>query len=224
MVAVDATADGRRALRHGIDLARSYDAPLRLVHVRHDTVVLAPTMPLFPEQALEEMAARMLHEALHDTRWMRWKGEKPETGLARPPRVPAIVDHSGETRCVVVGRRSSQAQHLFTASTTSGLAAHSTVPVMCVPESSDAEVRFDRVTVGVDCSDTSAPLVEAAAEIAHDLGAHVVVLHAWRPVGLNDAAIGGRAFEDRWEQQTRPFIDRLVDPVLVVPTPIRAAQ
>jgi nucleotide-binding universal stress UspA family protein len=64
VVAVDGTADGRRALRHGIDLARSYDAPLRLVHVRHDTVVLAPTMPLFPEQALEEMAARMLPRGL----------------------------------------------------------------------------------------------------------------------------------------------------------------
>jgi len=215
VVAVDGTADGRRALRHGIDLARSYDASLRLVHVRHDNVRLAPTMPRFPEQALEQIAARVLHEALRDTRRMGWKGEEPETVLARPPRVPAIVHHSGDARCVVVGRRSSRAQHLLTGSTSSGLAAYSTVPVVCVPESWDPQVRFDRVTVGVDCSDTSAPLVEAAAEIAQDLGAHVVVLHAWRPVGLYDAAIGSRAFEDRWEEQTRPFIDRIVDPVRI---------
>ena len=205
VVAVDGTADGRRALRYGVDLATAYDAPLRLVHVRHDNVVLAPTMPLFPEQALEEIAARVLHEALHDVRRMGWTGEEPETVLARAPRVPAIVDHSGDARCVVVGRRSSGSQHLFTGSTTNGLAAHSTVPVVCVPESWDPEVHFDRVTVGVDCSKKSAPLVEAAVEIAHDLGAHVVVMHAWRPVGQYDAAIGGRAFEDQWEQHTRPI-------------------
>ena len=215
VVAVDGTADGRRALRYGVDLASSYDAPLRLVHVRHDDVVLAPAMPLFPRSALEEIAARVLRDAVDDTRRMGWKGEEPETVLARPPRVPALVDHSGDARCVVVGRRSSRAQHLFTGSTSSGLAACSTVSVVCVPESWDPEVRFDRVTVGVECSDTSAPLVEAAVEIAHDLGAHVVVLHAWRPVGLYDAAISGRAFEDRWEEQTRPFIDRIVDPVRI---------
>jgi nucleotide-binding universal stress UspA family protein len=213
VVAVDGTADGRRALHYGVALATTYGAPLRLVHVRHDNVVLAPTMPLFPESALEEIATRVLRDAVDDTRRMGWKGDEPDTVLARAPRVPAIIDHSGDARCVVVGRRSSGAQHLFTGSTTNGLAAHSTVPVVCVPESWDPEVRFDRVTVGVDCSHRSVPLVEAAAEIAQDLDAHVVVMHAWRPVGLYDAAISGRTFEQQWEQQTRPFIDRIVDPV-----------
>lgn len=213
VVAVDGTADGRRALRYGIDLATTYGAPLRLVHVRHENVMMAPMMPHFPDPSLNEIAARVLHEALSDARRMGWDGEEPETVLARAPRVPAIVDHSGDARCVVVGRRSSVAQHLLTGSTTNGLAAHCPVPVVCVPESWDPNVRFHQIAVGVDCSEKSAPLVEAAAAVADDLGAHVVVLHAWRPVGQYDAAISGRAIEKRWEEETRPFIDTFVDPV-----------
>jgi nucleotide-binding universal stress UspA family protein len=213
VVAVDGTADGRRALHYGVELATTYGAPLRLVHVRHENIrLVTPMMPLFPDPALDQMAARVLHEALADARRMGWAGDEPETVLARAPRVPALVDHSDDARCIVVGRRSSTPEHLLTGSTTNGLAAHSAVPVVCVPESWDPEVRFHQVAVGVDCTERSAPLVEAAAAMAHHLDAHVTVMHAWRPVGLYDAAISGRAYEERWEQETRPLIDTLVDP------------
>lgn len=148
VVAVDGTADGRRALRYGIDLARTYDAPLRLVHVRHDYVVMTPMMPLFPDPSLDEIALRVLHEAQGDAQRMGWDGQDPETVLARSPRVPAIGDHSGDARCVVVGRRSSVAQHLLTGSTTNGVAAHASVPVVCVPDTWDPEVHFDQISVG----------------------------------------------------------------------------
>jgi nucleotide-binding universal stress UspA family protein len=213
VVAVDGTAAGRRALRYGIDLARTYAAPLRLVHVQHDNVTLAPMRPLFPAPSLRGIAERVLSEAADDARRMGWGGEEPETVLARTPRVAAIVDHSSDARCVVVGRRSSSAQHLLAGSTTNGLAAHATVPVVSVPESWDPEVRFGQVAVGVDGGDRSAVLIEAAATMAHDLGARVLVMHAWRPDGQYDAAISGRTFEDRWEKETRPFLDKLIDPV-----------
>jgi nucleotide-binding universal stress UspA family protein len=67
--------------------------------------------------------------------------------------------------------------------------------------------------VGVDGSEESRTLVGAAAVIADDVGAHLVVMHAWRPVGQYDAAIGARTLEERWEMETRPLIDKLVDPV-----------
>jgi nucleotide-binding universal stress UspA family protein len=212
-VAVDGTADGRRALRYGIHLARAYDATLRLVHVRHDNVVVAPMMPLFPDPALDEIAARVLHEALADARQLGWVGREPETVLARGPRVPAIVDHCADARCVVLGRRSSVVEHLATGSTTNGVAAHAAVPVVCVPESWDPDVHFGRISVGVDCGARSEGLVETAAAMAEDLGGHVVVMHAWRPLGQYDAAISGRAFEERWERETRPLVDTVVEPV-----------
>jgi nucleotide-binding universal stress UspA family protein len=127
--------------------------------------------------------------------------------------VPAIVDHSADARCVVLGRRSSVAQHLLTGSTTNAVAAHAGVPVISVPETWDPDVRFGQISVGVDCSETSTVLVEAAATMARDLGERVVVMHAWRPVGQYDAAISGRAYEERWEKETLPLIDTHVDPV-----------
>lgn len=213
VVAVDGTADGRRALRYGIDLATTYGSPLRLVHVRHDNVVVAPMMPLLPDASLDEIAARVLHESLGDARRMGWQGDVPETVLARAPRVPAIVDHTHDARCVVLGRRSSALQHLLTGSTTNGVAAHASVPVISVPDAWDPEVRFGQISVGVDCSERSAVLVETAATMAHDLGANVVVMHAWRPLGEYDAAISGRTFVERWERETRPLVEKLVDPV-----------
>jgi nucleotide-binding universal stress UspA family protein len=214
VVAVDGTADGRRALRYGVGLATAYGAPLRLVHVRHDNVVMAPMMPLFPDPSLDEIATRVLSDALGDVRGMGWRGEEPETVLARAPRVPAIIDHARDARCVVLGRRSSVAQHLLTGSTTNGVAAHATVPVVSVPDTWDPEVRYGQIAVGVDFSQRAAALVETAAAMAHDLGgAHVVIMHAWRPVGEYDAAIAGRAFEERWEKETGPAIAEIVDPV-----------
>jgi nucleotide-binding universal stress UspA family protein len=213
VVAVDGTADGRRALRYGIGLAKAYDAPLRLVHVRHENLVLvSPRMPLVPDSSLDEVAARVLSDALDEARRLGWEGEGPETVLARAPRVPAIVDHCADARCVVVGRRSSRAHHLVTGSTTNGVAAHAGVPVLCVPETWDPEVRSGQVAVGIDCTERSTMLVEAAAAMAHDLGEHLVVMHAWRPDGQYDAAISGRGYEQRWEAETRPLVDRLVEP------------
>jgi nucleotide-binding universal stress UspA family protein len=211
VVAVDGTSDGRRALHFGVDLATTYESPLRLVHVRHDSMVLTPGTPLLPDKALDDIAARVLHESLADARRMGWRGPEPETVLARAPRVPAIVSHAGDARCVVLGRRSSPMQHLA-GSTTNGVAAHSPVPVVCVPASWEPDVRFNLVAVGVDCTEESAMLVEEAAAWAHVLHARVVAMHAWRPFAQYDAAISGRTFEGRWESETRPFVDRLVEP------------
>ena len=212
VVAVDGTPDGRRALHFGVDLATACESPLRLVHVRHDNVVLNPATPLLPEKVLDDIAARVLDDAVADARSRGWRGFEPETVVERAPRVSAIVSHSGDARCVVLGRRSSPLQHLA-GSTTNGVAAHSPVPVVCVPTSWDPDVRFHLVGVGVDCTEESAPLIEEAAAWAHALQARLVVMHAWRPFAQYDAAISGRTFEERWEADTRPFIDALVEPV-----------
>jgi nucleotide-binding universal stress UspA family protein len=214
VVAVDGTVDGRRALRYGIDLARTAAAPLRLVHVRHENIAMVtPMMPLFPERSLDQIAARVLHEALGDAQRMGWDGEKPELVLALAPRVPAIVDHSSDARCVVLGRRSSTAQHLLTGSTTNGVSAHADVPVVCVPDSWDPEVSFGQLGVGVVCTERATVLVEAAAAMAHDLATRVVVMHAWRPEGQYDVPISGRAYEERWETETGPQVEGFVEPV-----------
>ena len=213
VVAVDGTADSRRALQVGIDLATRAEASLRLVHVRHDNVVLNPMAPLFPESALDEIAAGVLHMCLNDARRLGWRGPEPETVLAQAPRVQAIVEHAHDASFVVLGTRAAPAQHLVTGSTTNGVAAHSSVPVICVPGHWNPQIRHARLAVGTDGTEKSTPLVAEAADMAQELEADLVVMHAWRPSGQYDAAISGRGFEERWDEQNRPMVDRVVDAV-----------
>jgi hypothetical protein len=53
-----------------------------------------PMAPLFPQSALDEVAAAVLHEALNDVRRLGWRGAEPDTVLAQAPRVPPIVEHA----------------------------------------------------------------------------------------------------------------------------------
>jgi nucleotide-binding universal stress UspA family protein len=213
VVAVDGTEDSRRALQVGIDLAKRFTAPLRLVHVRHDNIVVNPMAPLFPESALDEIAATVLHECLDDVRGSGWTGPQPETIVARAPRVQAILDHACDASFVVLGIHAAPARHLATGSTTNGVAAHSPVPVICVPGGWSPQAQHARVAVGTDVTQDSAAVVAKAADMAEQLGASLVVMHAWRPTGQYDAAISGRAFEERWEEQSRPMVDAVVDVV-----------
>ena len=213
MVAVDGTDDGRRALRFGIGMASTYGAPLRLVHVKHEFVMVAPMMPKLPDPPLNVVAERVLAEAVADARHMGWRGENPETVPAHAPRVAAIVDHAADARCVVLGTRSPAAAHLFTGSTTYGVAANCAVPVACVPDSWVPTATCGLISAAVDGSEQSVPVIEEAAATALALGARVRVLHAWRPFGQYDAAISGRTFKERWESETRPAVEKLVDQV-----------
>ena len=213
VVGVDGTDEGRRALRYGIGLARAFDAPLRLVHVRQENVLLAPMLPMVPDPTLLEVAQDVLDEAVRDAREMGWTGVGPEAVVANAPRVAAIVDAAHDGRCIVLGTRSSRTDHLLTGSTSNGVAAHADVPVVCVPGAWDPDVRFHQVTVGFDGSPDSVPVVEAAAGPALALDSPVRVLHAWRPLEQYDAAIGGHSFAQRWEQETRAAVEKMVEPV-----------
>lgn len=213
VVGVDGTDEGRRALRYGIGLARAFDAPLRLVHVRQENVLLAPMLPMVPDPTLLEVAQDVLDEAVRDAREMGWTGVGPEAVVANAPRVAAIVDAAHDARCIVLGTRSSRTDHLLTGSTSNGVAAHADVPVVCVPGAWDPDVRFHQVTVGFDGSPDSVPVVEAAAGPALALDSPVRVLHAWRPLEQYDAAIGGHSFAQRWEQETRAAVEKMVEPV-----------
>lgn len=213
VVGVDGTDEGRRALRYGIGLARAFDAPLRLVHVRQENLLLAPMLPMVPDPTLLEVAQDVLDEAVRDAREMGWTGVGPEAVVANAPRVAAIVDAAHDARCIVLGTRSSRTDHLLTGSTSNGVAAHADVPVVCVPGAWDPDVRFHQVTVGFDGSPDSVPVVEAAAGPALALDSPVRVLHAWRPLEQYDAAIGGHSFAQRWEQETRAAVEKMVEPV-----------
>ncbi len=211
--AIDGTDEGRRALRYGIGLAQAYDAPLRLVHVRQENVLLAPMLPMFPDPTLLEVAQDVLDEAVRDARQMGWPaGPRSGARERRPGSRPSSTRRTTHGASVL-GTRSSRTDHLLTGSTSNGVAAHADVPVVCVPSAWDPDVRFHQVTVGFDGSPDSVPVVGAAAGPAVALDSPVRVLHAWRPLEQYDAAIGGHSFAQTWEQETRGAVEEMVEPV-----------
>ena len=76
LVAVDGTEDGDRALRFGVEEARRRSCGLRLVHVPHETIPMAPMLPLFAASTLHEIGA--LHAAALAT--LAWAGRLAQLG------------------------------------------------------------------------------------------------------------------------------------------------
>jgi nucleotide-binding universal stress UspA family protein len=208
MVGVDGSEDGVRALRYAVQEAVRLGASLRLVHVQQGIVVMAPMMPLIPDQSLHEIAAEILKRAEQQARQFGYEGPGLEAVLALGPRHRALLQHSKDASCVVTGRRSSPLQHLVGGSTTSSLAAHATVPVISVPETWQPGPPAGMVVVGVDESHYSAGVLQAGWAQAQARGARLQVVHAWRPLHEYDVAIGDRVLASDW---TRTTLSTLTD-------------
>lgn len=199
VVAVDGTEEGDRALRFGVEEARRRGCGLRLVHVPHETIPMAPMLPVFSGPVLHDMGARILREAELRVRELTDGGLSTDVVLASGPRVPAILEAAQDACALVVAPRPAGAWKLVVGSTTTGLAARADCPVYCVPaEADDAAPRRNRVVVGVDGSPVSGAVLDAGFAAADLRRAEVVLAHAWRPSGQYDTVIGGRAFVREW--------------------------
>jgi nucleotide-binding universal stress UspA family protein len=210
VAAVDGSDDGVRALGYAISEAVRRDLGLRIVHVQPETVVMGPMLPMVPGYTLLEVGVEVLKDAEQQARRLGWTGPDLDAVLETGPRLAALLRHVEDAACVVVGRRTSTAQHLLTGSTTSSLAAHAPVPVLCVPDGWHPEGRAGLVTVGLETFDHVDRILEAAFDEARSRHARVEVLHAWRPVGPYDAAIRGRVDEEHWSASVRDVITKCV--------------
>ena len=210
VVAVDGTEDGDRALSYGVSEARRCDCGLRLVHVPHETIPMAPMLPMFSGPMLHEVGAQILKDAEGRARALAGDEMPVEVVLEHGPRVAAILAASEGARVIVVGPRPPSLAKLVVGSTTTGLAARADCPVICVPRDWAPATRHPRVVVGVDGSPASGAVLDAAFAAADDRRAELVVLHAWRPSGQYDAVIGGRAFVREWVETAQRELAELV--------------
>jgi nucleotide-binding universal stress UspA family protein len=211
VVAVDGTEDGVRALKYGVQQALRGGRRLRLVHAPHETMPMAPMMPLFASETLHEMARHVLADAEKQARELG--AEDVETVVADGPRVPAILRHAGDASLIVLGPRSSRVRRLLTGSTTSGVAHRATCPVVSVPAAWSPDAPADGVVAGVDDSAHAANVVAAGFAAARERGCGLTVLHAWRPVGQYDAIIVERAMIEPWREGVIRELERLTSTV-----------
>ncbi len=209
VVAVDGSEDGDRALRYGVAEALRHGCDLRLVHVPHETVPMAPMLPMFSISSLDDIGWHVLDDAASHAKEVSGGEVTVQSVLVHAPRVTGILDHAGDAVCVVLGPRSPSVHRVVTGSTSSGVAARADCPVICVPRGR-AEQEYHRVVAGIDGSPSSASVLAAAFEAAQERRASLTVLHAWRPGNLYDAALGGRQLAHAWEEQAQRDIAELL--------------
>lgn len=210
VVAVDGTDDGDRALRYGVAEARRRGCGLRLVHVPHETIPMAPMLPMFSASTLHEIGAQILKEQEELAHEVGGDDLHVEVALEHGARVAAILSASEDARAIVVGPRPPGLAKLVVGSTTTGVAARAGCPVLCVPQTWTGDARRPKVVVGVDGSPASVTVLDAAFQTADERRAELVILHAWRPSGQYDAAIGGRSFVRQWVEQAERELAELV--------------
>lgn len=205
VVAVDGTEDGERAIRYAAQEARRTGRGLLLVHVVHETVATAPMLPLFGADTLHAVGHGVLADAVLLATGLVGEDVEIESQLLEGFRADRIIGAAGSAP-IVLGPRTSAFQSLLTGSTTAEVAAHARGPVICVPRDWEPGVELGRVVVGIDGSPASTGVLRAAFDAASDHDARLTVLHAWRPSGIYEAAVGGRVLADAWERQTEPVV------------------
>jgi nucleotide-binding universal stress UspA family protein len=213
VVGVDGTSDGDRAVWYGSELAAREDLDLRLVHVPQEFAMYAPMMPYLPATTVDDIGESVLREAAKHAEEAGSDASRTTTMLSQGPRRAALLRHVDDARYIVLGTRASTVQHLLTGATSLSVAAHSSVPVHCVPRSWSGDGSLSRVVVGVDGSESDADVLAEAFAEAATLEATLEIVHAWRPVSPYDASITGQALADDWGKAARDALTRVIEAV-----------
>ena len=126
---------------------------------------------------------------------------------------------------VLQHRRLSRWQRLVAGSTVSGVSARARVPVVSVPEDwTPRDEVAAVVTVGVQEPVEAEPLVRQALELARELDARVVVLHAWWLNGGYDSFVNDPEFRAEQEREAveslRPALEAAREGFLDVPVTV----
>lgn len=129
--------------------------------------------------------------------------------------VTSIVTSGATARLIVLERRSlSRLARVVTRSVSSGVAAHSRVPVVSVPAQwspARSSGVLPTVTVGVDVPERSEQILRTAARAARARGARLRVLHTWSFPGAYDDIIMSRIEDEQWSTRARTEIQAVLD-------------
>lgn len=175
---VDGGDDGDRALRYAIGEATLRRTGIRLVHVPLEFVPYAP-LTGYPVPDLREIGAAILKGAI-DRCFELAPHVYVEGALLSGRRVDAIVEESAKATCVVVGTRSWHSYRWFGGSTSAGVAARASCPVIAIPPAWAGDTPAGRVVVAVDASSGPDIVLKHGFEEARRRSAELTILHAWK--------------------------------------------
>ncbi len=197
VVGVDGTQQGVGAVQFGVAEARRAGCGVRLVHVLPELAETSPIVPLAGFEVFDEVARKIMREA---EQVARAAGPVPLEKIVRTgPRVHVLVQESEGARLVVLGHRDrSLLGRVFTASTSTGVAARAHCPVVCIPMVWSPSVDRRQVVVGVEDPDHAYEVLSHAFVAASARRAPLRVLHTWKLQRPYDDLVVGAREAERW--------------------------
>jgi nucleotide-binding universal stress UspA family protein len=209
-VAVDGSAHGYGAVRYAAREAHRLGLPLDVVHV------LPRNVPsgwiVIPDETFRSCGAEILERA-RETALESVAALDVETHLRSGGRTQQLLTFAEHALLLVLGDRSPHSlDRVWTGGTITGVASRATCPVVVVPADGEPDAVHHRIVVGFKSPAHAAELFDGAFPLADQLGAELIVLHAWRLQGIYDDIIAGRADVDRWVcEETRLIEGMLAD-------------
>ena len=186
---VDFSEHARAALQYASAVARRADSPLRVLFV-NDPLLVAAAAAAYNSAALGAATQAELRRFVGST--LRGRAAGPHapalsTALGKPPREILRAVKAGGHDLIVVGTKGlNGAKRLVLGSTTSGLLARATVPVLAVPPADATTRRTARVSptwpgratvAAIELGPQVATDVARAADVARWFGTRLVLVH-----------------------------------------------
>jgi nucleotide-binding universal stress UspA family protein len=126
-----------------------------------------------------------------------------ETHLRLGDYVQQLVDIADGARLLVLGNRSPRSlDRIWTGETVTGVADRAACPVIVVPADYVPDDVHGRLVVAVQSPATAMELFDPVFPLADELGAELVVLHAWDLQGVYDDVIADRMVAERNQERT----------------------
>ncbi|WP_114560069.1 universal stress protein [Desertihabitans aurantiacus] len=189
VVGVDGSDDGQRALVYACRAARAREAELLVAHAVDDAVLAGAWGVVYDPTLLQQAGETIVAEAVEFAQGMGVPADRISSEVVMGNPSGVLSKLSEEADLVVVGRRSVRGlERLFVGSTSVGVAASATCPVIMVSAATHVEHTgsLGRIGVGIEPNPKASVALTLAFEEAERRDAHLEVVHAWQPptVGL----------------------------------------
>jgi nucleotide-binding universal stress UspA family protein len=210
VVGVDETPAAQRGVQYAALEARRIGTRLSILHVTPGYTPAAG-LPVVPEDVLQSYGFELLEHARKHAQTVVPDLEVETMLVTGNTSVQALAGSSDEATLVVLGaERRSFAGRVWTGDIVAGVAARAACPVVVVAPEWEPTHDHGRIVVGVKDPEHAGDLVAAGLALADELGAELVVLHAWKAPSGYDDIIVSRTEGDEHARTQRDLLDGLV--------------